>query len=165
MVKVRGKLRPKFPLSVFSGIPKSCHSPMQSKPRETKRSLSHLRNPPRNKMSEFIKNDLIDFTDAIKKVNAEFSNTVAFNDSANSIFIQSKHLEHGILQFAMTFHSDFTYFCYFYGSICQIKSLVSNSIRHDKTWSTFSKIIRFLSHKQKSHKTQVFLEQSSITKE
>ena len=163
MVKVRGKLRPKFPPSVFSGIPKSCHSTTQSKPRETKRSLSHLRKPPKDEMSEFIKKDLIDFNDTIMKVNAEFSNLIAFNDSANCILIQSKHLEHGIPQFAMRLHSDFTYFCYSYGSPCQIESLASNSIHHCKTWSTFLEIIRFLSNKQKSHKTQILLEQSSIT--
>ena len=114
-------------------------------------------------MNEFVKNDGIVFSTILDKIKTDFDNLIAFAESENCIVLQSLHFEHGIPQFVIKLFSDFNFSCYFFGSPCQIESLVSNSILVCKTWSTLTEIIRFLSSKQKSHKTQILLEQSSLT--
>ena len=161
-VKVKSKSRPKHP-SVFPGIPKSCLATPQSEPRKTSGSLSHARNQSVEGLNEFVKNDSIVFSTILDKIKTDFDNLIAFAESENCIVLQSFHFEHGMPQFVIKLFSDFNFSCYFFGSPCQIESLVSNSIHVCKTWSTLTEIIRFLSSKQKFHKIQILLEQSSVT--
>jgi len=95
-VKIKSKLRPKHPPSVFPGITKSCLATPQSEPRKTSKSLSHAQNQSVDELNEFVKNDGIVFSTILDKTKTDFCNLIAFAESENCIVLQSLHFEHGI---------------------------------------------------------------------
>ena len=69
----------------------------------------------------------------------------------------------GIPKFVLSISNDLTFSCYSFGSCCTIPSLTRNKIFNCNHKSTLEEIIRYLSQLESNHKSDILIEQHSVT--
>ena len=167
-VKVRGgKLRPKNPPSVWSGIPLSQIPSTSAPERTTKRAFSAVRNIQADELTVFLATDKISYSTLKKELlerKKQFQYPIISYLADDIVHIQSIKLHHGIPLFVIKIFQNLHFEAFHLGIRCSISTLSKNRVSTIDSWSIFDEHLRYLSSSNIDNKTEVILQHISSMK-
>ena len=149
MVKVRGKLRPFDPPSIFTCVGKSLIPTPPPPPRPTKRTSSGIRSIQPDEMAEWLEREKIKDFDSMKgeiKLKDFNCPLLIFSHLPNEIIVQSVDFVEGtgVPKFLFKIMENQSFDTYHYGAKYSVPSLVKNRVTKLKKWSEVGESVRYL---------------------
>ena len=146
-VIVRGKQRPKHPLSVWPGVSQSqIPTPLPS-PRIAKKSSSTIRYKAEDEISGFLSLDKATFNDLKDELltnKKTFVCPIVSFQAENVLIVQSVEFCNGVPLFVVRICKNLRFETFHYGIKCYVASLTKNRIHTVDSWSKLEEIIRYL---------------------
>ena len=146
-VSVNGKLRPRDPPSIFSGVPQSVIPTPPSKPRTTE-SIFDFRTKMDDQYEDFKTRDVLKFDHLKGDIPShKFSTSFVCYRIESTIHIQSsRNFNDGVPLFLLKIHREYKFRAFRAGVRCGISTLMKNRITMIYSWSKLEEAIRFLQH-------------------
>ena len=162
---VNGKLRPKHPPNIFTGIRESEIPTPPPKPRTTKRSTFEVRTTLEDELGKFLEADRITNEILVNTVASRTFESPVTTFVIDSVqWIQSNEFIQGIPLFAVKIFRDMTYQSFHMGIQCSLPTLSRNNIYRLNTWSRIDEALRFLNQKEFNNHEKVLQQQFDAMK-
>ena len=164
-VKKKGKLRPKYPPSIWPNVPLSQIPTPTAAPRTTHYASSSVRNQLEDQLSDHVKADNVTFDVLKDKLITSDVNlpapVISFMEN-DILHIISKEMKNGVPLFIVKISQDLTFENYHLGIKCISKTLSVNRITTLNKWSRLEENIRFLKFLEIDQKKNIIHQQLQV---
>ena len=164
-IKHYGKYRPKYPPSVWDGIPASQIPTVPPPLRPTNRALSGVRSRKEDELASFIKIDKTTFSnmkDEMTMNKRTFTAPVTAFMFDSILYIQSVKFLKGIPLFVVKISENLRFETFHCGVKCYVATLSKNYLTTVDSWSKLEEIIRYLYSLEVDHKKEIIQQQLSV---
>lgn len=161
-ISKKGRLRPKFPPSVWPNVPVSQQRTQPFTPRTTKRSSSSVRTQKEDELAAFQLADKVTFPEMKDELLAgkrQFSAPVVVFMDEEVLHVQSRKFVNGVPQFVTRMFPNQTFENFHMGVRCTAASLSANKITTLSAWSAVGENITYLKNMEADNKKKVLLQQ------
>ena len=155
-----GKVRPKYPPSIFKGFQPSEIPTPPPPPRTTNKSSFEVRTRVEDELPAFLDADKVTFETLQSKVTShKFCAPVLSFETENVVWIQAAEFTSGIPCFAIKIFRDLTFEAFHSGARVHITSLSKNRISRLDKWSRVEEAVRFLKNSEMTQHQKVIKQQ------